>query len=136
MEVVMRTPSYEEIRRSVESRYNRFFWFIFHVIMAVVTTGVIWAIDPTPEDGTPVIAALWVGVLIGHAVKVYMDGLKDAAIERTWQQYYGDLEMGEVEIIEEEKPKRMARLMDEDEDDVAYEHNGHGQHQERRQSGS
>lgn len=134
----MRSPSYEEIRRRVESRYSRYFWFIFHVIMAVVTTAVIWAIDPTPQDGTPVIAAIWGGVLVGHAVRIYMDGLKDAEIERTWQKYYGDLDVDEVEIIEEEKPKRMVRLMDESEEDdsLAHTHNGHGSHQDRRQRDS
>ena len=65
-----------------------------------------------------------------------MDILKDREIERTWQHYYG---ADEVVIIDKEKPKRLARLMDESEDDeLTHEHNGqaHHQDQERRQKGS
>jgi len=66
-----------------------------------------------------------------------MDTLKDLEIERTWQRYYGDLEVDEVEIVDEEKPKRLARLMDEsEEEEDHYEHNGQAHHQERHQKGS
>jgi hypothetical protein len=108
----MTNPSYDDIRQQISRRFGRLSLFIFHVIMAITTTAVIWLIDPTPQDGTPVLAGLWLGVLVWHATKVYMDGVRDREIERTWQRYSGDL----VDI--DEKPKRMMRLADDDELEV------------------
>jgi hypothetical protein len=107
----MTTPSYDDIRQQIGRRYGRLSLFIFHVIMAITTTAVIWLIDPTPQDGTPVLAGLWLGVLVWHATKVYMDGVRDREIERTWQRYSGELDI-------DEKPKRMMRLADDDELEV------------------
>lgn len=106
----MTTPSYDDIRKQVERRFGRLALFIFHVIMAITTVIVIWLIDPTPQDGTPVLAGLWLGVLVWHAIKVYMDGVRDREIERTWHRYSGD---NRTDI--DEKPKRMMRLTDDDE---------------------
>jgi hypothetical protein len=124
----MPAPSYEEIRKRIETRYNRIFWLIAHVIMAFVTTAVVWAIDPTPQDGTPVLAVLWIGILICHAVKVGMDELKDRAIERTWQRYERDLD---AEMMEDKPKRSITRLMDNTEVEVIeeepiYESNGKG----------
>ncbi len=117
----MTTPSYDEVRQRVERRYSRLSWFIFHLIMAVTTVAVIWAIDPTPQDGTPVIAALWVGVLVCHAVKIYLDTLRDRAVERTWQRVSGKAvdekpkrtlllsNEAELEVIEEDAPRERVR---------------------------
>lgn len=55
----MSTPSYDDIRQQVERHYRRLSYFIFHIIMAVTSVIIIWLIDPTPQDGTPVIAGLW-----------------------------------------------------------------------------
>ena len=104
----MTTPSYDDVRQQVERRYGRLTWFIFHVIMAVTTVAVIWAIDPTPQDGTPVIAVLWLGVLVFHALKAFvLDSARDRAIERAWQRYSGEA------AAEGEKPKRFLRLADD-----------------------
>ena len=48
----MPNPTYEEVKEQVGRRYSRLMWFIFHVIMAITTVAVVWAIDPTPQDGT------------------------------------------------------------------------------------
>ncbi len=106
----MSTPSYDEVKEQVSRRYNRWAWFVIHVIMAIISIIIIWLIDPTPQDGTPVLAGLWFAVLICHAVKIYLDGLRDQAVERTWQRYSGD--------GEQEKPKRFLRLEDDDELEV------------------
>jgi hypothetical protein len=108
----MTTPSYDDIRQQIERRYRRLSWFVFHVIMAVMTVAVIWMIDPTPQDGSPVIAALWCGVLIFQAIKIWMDTVRDREIERTWQHISGEnvaekpkrsrIQDAELEVVEDE----------------------------------
>lgn len=105
----MTTPSYDDIRKQIERRYSRIAWLIFHAVMAFFSILVIWIIDPTPTDGTPVLAVLWFGVLVCHAIKVFMDGLKDRAVERTWQRYAGEAD-------DFEKPKRTLRLAEYDDE--------------------
>lgn len=108
----MQPPTYDDIRQQVARRYSRLGWFIFHLIMAITSIIVIWSIDPTPQDGTPVLAGLWAGVLIFHAVKIYLDGLRDQAVERTWAKYQGSFD---------EKPKRTLLLHDDTELEVVDE---------------
>lgn len=111
----MSRPSYEDIRKQVARRYDRMSLFVFHVIMAVTSIIIIWLIDPTPQDGTPVLAGLWFGVLIFHAVKLWLDNARDREIERAWERY-GDNQQG----VYDQKSKRMIRLSDEAEQE-AYE---------------
>jgi hypothetical protein len=110
----MTQPTYDDIRQQIQRRYTRWTWFIFHVIMAVVTVAVIWAIDPTPQDGTPVLAALWGGVLLCHFIKIFIDGSQDRALERAWQRY-------SEALVLDEKPKRAMRLTDDGELEVVDE---------------
>lgn len=107
----MTTPSYETVRAQVARRYRRLSWFVLHVVMAITSVIAIWLIDPTPEDGTPVIALLWFGLLVFHAIKIYMSGMEDRAVERMWERYQGDADF-------DEKPKRMMRLTDDAELEV------------------
>lgn len=95
----MTNPSYPDIEKHISRRYRRLTWLAFHVVMAVVTIVIIWSRNPEPQDGTQVMTGLWFGLLLCHAFKVYLDNLRDEAIERTWQRYAGD-----------EKPKRFLRL--------------------------
>lgn len=101
------SPSYADIEKQVSRHYRRLTWFAIHVIMAVVSIVIIWSRNPAPQDGTQVMMGLWFGVLICHAVKVYLDNLRDEAIERMWQRYSSP-----------EKPKRFLRLEDDDELEV------------------
>ena len=43
MEIVIKTPSYKEILHHIERRYNRFFWLIVHLTLAVVSAELLWA---------------------------------------------------------------------------------------------
>lgn len=98
-------PSFDDIRQRIDRRYRRLSWFVFHVIMAITSIIVIWLIDPTPQDGTPVIAGLWFGVLIFHAAKLFIDSRQDRAVERAWARY--------LDVVPDEKPKRTLRLTDD-----------------------
>lgn len=95
----MTNPSYADIEKQIARRYRRLTWFALHVVMAVVAMVIIWSRNPAPQDGTQVMLGLWFGLLIFHAVKVYLDNLRDEAVERMWQRFSG-----------QEKPKRFLRL--------------------------
>src|SRR5688572_22931913 len=110
----MSTPSYDEIRQQVQRRYRRRSYFVLHLIMAVTGTAAIWMIDPTPQDGTPVIALLWAGLLVFHAVKAFvLDEAQDREVERMWRRYSGE--------FDDEKPKRSLHLTDDAEIEVIEE---------------
>jgi hypothetical protein len=102
----MSKPTYDDIREQITRRYTRWTWFAIHAIMAVVSVIVIWMIDPTPQDGSPIIAALWSAILFCHFVQIQIAGQRDKAIERAWERY-AHLE------DEDEKPKRAMRLTDD-----------------------
>ena len=81
--------------------------------------------DPNPQNGNPRLMIPWFGLVLIHAAKVIMDILKEGALEKAWHRYYSP----EIDIIDEEKPKRLARLMDErdeKEDETLHRQNGHG----------
>ena len=131
----MKRPSYDEMRRHIERRYSRIFWLIVHITLVVVTAEALWWSDPTHRNGNPWFMFPWFGLVLIHAVKVGMDILKERDMARTWKRYYGDLEVDEG--IVEEKPKRLARLLDESEGEEAlYQQNGHSGYPNQRQKGS
>ena len=99
-------PAYDDIKRQVERRYRRVTFFILHVILAITIVGVVWAIKPNPGEGTIVMGALWAGLLIFHAFKLWLDNERDHEIERTWAKY--------APTAIYEKPKRHSRLSDDE----------------------
>lgn len=111
----MSTPSYDEIRQQVERRYRRRSLFIYHIIIAVTCLTVIWLVDLTPYTVAPFLTVLWAGLLVLHGFRVFMEEVRDRAIESTWRRYYGDLPYAD------EKPKRTLRLTDDAELEVVEE---------------
>src|SRR5688572_22133396 len=128
----MKTPSYEEISRNINRHYNRVFWLIVHITLVVVAAEILWMSDPTPQNGNPWLTIPWFGLVLIHAVEVVMDILKERALKQAWQRSYGT---DEAHIADEEKPKRLARLMDEreHEDESSYRQNGHSSYPDQTQ---
>jgi hypothetical protein len=124
----MSTPSYHQVRRHVERRHRQVSFFIFHLVVAMTAT-LIWMTGTESGVGTRVFAVLWFGVLVCHGMKVYLDGVRDRAVERSWRRYSGEayayadepysastmtLKEMLAEIDKNEKPKR-SMFLDDDE---------------------
>jgi hypothetical protein len=112
----MTPPSYDDIRRQVERRYHKRSIFIYHIIIAFVCLTVIW-LTKSPLSMLPqVITVLWIGLLVLHGVKVFMDNARDQALDRMWLRYYDNMP------LRDEKPKRdMLHLSDDGELEVIEE---------------
>ena len=118
----MSTPSYDEIKRQVERRYRRRSALVYHVIIACAGLPAIWVIGRMNTIVIFTITALWGGLLLLHAARVFIESAKDREIERTWRRYYGDtdyedfkpkrsfrLNDAELEVIEDEQPETLYR---------------------------
>jgi hypothetical protein len=132
----MPAPSYEEIHKSIERRYSRRFRLFSHVIMAGMTLGALWALGSVSARSLTLVSILWSGLLICHALKVFMDELKDRAVRQALHLYKQDADF----YTAEDKPKRTMRLMDNSEVEIIeeeplYESNGKGHRTVNRSSG-
>jgi hypothetical protein len=104
----MSQPSYEQVRRQIASRYAHRFWFIAHVITAVIANVLILA-----GGGTPAFTLIWAGVVLVHGINLWLEERRDREIERTWERLGGS-------AASTAKPKRdrlppTARLSDDGE---------------------
>ena len=108
----MPTPSYDDIKKQIERRYRRLTWFVLHIVVTVTLFGLMWAVVPSFGVATIMFSALWLGGLIFHGFKVWLDNARDLDIERAWTQ------MSTPETDADEKPKRHLRLSDDAELEV------------------
>lgn len=125
----MPDPAYDQIRKRIERRYNRRFRLLAHMIMAAITLGALWAVSSISARSLTLVGLLWIGILMCQALKVFMDELKDRAVERALPSYKQDMDL----YAADDKPKRIMRLMDNSEVEIIeeeplYQQNGKGHH--------